>query len=246
MNFNGKIFVPVLLIILVLGLTAGVAAETYKVGTNASFPPFEFVEDDEVVGFDIDLIKAIGEHQDFDVEVEDTSFDSLIPSLKTGNIDIIVAGMTITDKRAEQVNFSDPYFVADQSIVVREDSDRDLTVLYGDNDIGVQNSTTGDLWVTEKLKDKDILTGDVSRYDSYVMVLSDLVNENLDAVVLDTPVAERYTEARPVKIVGEIKTGEEYGIAVRKDDEELLQKLNEGLEQVNESGEMDELIEEYF
>ncbi|MFW6386779.1 MAG: basic amino acid ABC transporter substrate-binding protein [Bacillota bacterium] len=245
MNFSlKKIFV--LMIVMVFALSAGVLAETYTVGTNATFPPFEYVEDDEVVGFDIDLIKAIGEHQGFDVEVTDISFDSLIPSLNTGNIDIITAGMTITDERAEQVNFSDPYFVADQSIVVREDSDKNLAVLYGDSDIGVQTSTTGDLWVTENLEEEEILTGEISRYDSYVMVLNDLTNDNLDAVVLDTPVAEKYSEARDVKIVGEIKTGEEYGIAVRKDDEELLEKINEGLEQVKESGEMDELIEEHF
>ncbi|MFW6238507.1 MAG: transporter substrate-binding domain-containing protein, partial [Halanaerobiales bacterium] len=166
MNFSlKKIFV--LMIVMVFALSAGVLAETYTVGTNATFPPFEYVEDDEVVGFDIDLIKAIGEHQGFDVEVTDISFDSLIPSLNTGNIDIITAGMTITDERAEQVNFSDPYFVADQSIVVREDSNKNLAILYGDSDIGVQTSTTGDLWVTENLEEEEILTGEISRYDSY-------------------------------------------------------------------------------
>ena len=221
-------------------------AKTYVVGTSADFPPFEYVEDGNYVGFDLDLIRAIGEEQGFDVEIKDMSFDSLIAGLKTGNVDIVIAGMTITDKREKVVDFTNPYYTADQSVIVKEDSDLNLTVLYGDNKVGVQTSTTGDLWVSDNLAKKDILTGKVVRYDTFVLAVTDLINENLDAIVLDSPVADRFIDLRPVKKVGIIVTGEEYGIAVNEGNEELLNLLNEGIEKVKESGKMGELIDTYF
>lgn len=223
-----------------------VMAETYVVGTSAGFPPFEYVENGEVVGFDIDLLREIGKLKGFDIEVKDISFDSLIAALKSGNIDIIAAGMTITDARKEVVDFSIPYYSANQSVIVQNDSDDDITVLFGNHKIGVQTGTTGDLWVTETLKDKGILTGEIKRYDTFVYVINDLVNGNLDGVVLDTPVAKRYSEIKPVNIVAEIITGEEYGIAVNKGNTELMNKINEGIEELIENGTMDQLIAKYF
>jgi len=221
-------------------------AQTYTVGTSAGFPPFEYVEDGEIVGFDIDLMKAIGEEMGFDVTFEDIAFDSLIPALKTGNIDVVAAGMTITEQREQAVDFTNSYYSADQSIIVKEESEKNISVLYGDNDISVQTGTTGDLWVTENLKDQGILTGDVKRYDTFVLCVSDLVNGNVDAVVLDSPVAQRYAAMRPVEIVGVIVTGENYGLAVNEGNSELLEKLNEGLRRIRENGKMNELIAKHF
>lgn len=220
---------------------------TYKVGTEASFPPFEYVEDGQFVGFDIDLIREIGKLKGFDVEVIDISFDSLIPSLTTGNIDIIAAGMTITEERQKVVDFTIPYYSGDQSIIVRRDSDFDITVLFGNHKIGVQTGTTGDLWVTEHLADKNIVPKkNIIRYDTFNFAVRDLVNKNLDAIVLDDPVAERFTKTDPVKIVGIIKTEESYGMAVKKGNKELLNLLNEGILELQKSGKFDELIEKYF
>ena len=247
MNLSAKkVLMAVLVVTMIMVMGTAAMAKTYTVGTSASFPPFEYVENGEVTGFDIDLIKEIGKVEGFEVQVKDLSFDSLIPALKTGNIDIIAAGMTITEKREKQVDFTEPYFVANQSVVVQEESGRDLTVLFGDNKIGVQTSTTGDLWVTDNLKKKDILTGQIARYDKYIMVFTDLVNGNLDGVVLDTPVAKKYSESRPVKIVGEIKTGEKYGIAVKEGNKELLNKLNNGLKKLREEGKIGDLVSKYF
>ncbi|HOB15941.1 MAG TPA: basic amino acid ABC transporter substrate-binding protein [Defluviitoga sp.] len=220
---------------------------TYKVGTEASFPPFEYVEDGQFVGFDIDLIREIGKLKGFDVEVIDISFDSLIPSLTTGNIDIIAAGMTITEERQKVVDFTIPYYSGDQSIIVRRDSDFDITVLFGNHKIGVQTGTTGDLWVTEHLVDKNILPKkNIVRYDTFNFAVRDLINKNIDAIVLDSPVAERFTKTDPVKIVGIIKTEESYGMAVKKGNKELLNLLNEGILELQKSGKFDELIEKYF
>lgn len=241
-----KLLTILLTLTLVIGLSAVGLAETYTVGTSAGFPPFEYVEDGEIVGFDMDLMKAIGEEMGFEVEFKDIAFDSLIPALKAGNIDIVAAGMTITEQREENVDFTNSYYSADQSIIVKEESGKDISVLYGDNDVSVQTGTTGDLWVTEKLADKDILTGDIKRYDTFVLCVSDLVNGNVDAVVLDSPVAERFSEIRPVEIVGIIVTGENYGLAVDEGNTELLDMLNEGLRKVNESDKMAEIIDKYF
>ena len=241
-----KTLVTILVILTVLTLSSGVMAQRYVVGTNASFPPFEYVEDGEIVGFDIDLVKEIAELQGFEVEFRDISFDSLIPGLASGSLDIVAAGMTITEERKEVVAFSDPYYSANQSVLVHQDSEEDLTVLFGDNDIGVQTGTTGDSWVREKLIDPDILTGELRNYDSYVFVIRDLANENIEAAVLDKPVAETYSKDNPVKVVAEVITGEEYGIAVGKNNQELQEEINAGLAKVIENGTMDELIEKYF
>jgi polar amino acid transport system substrate-binding protein len=241
-----KNLVIILVLLAVLTLSTGVMAQPYIVGTNASFPPFEYVEEGEIVGFDIDLVKEIAELQGFEVEFRDISFDSLIPGLASGSFDLVAAGMTITDARKEVVAFSDPYYSANQSVLVHQDSEEDLTILFGDNDIGVQTGTTGDTWVREKLIDRDILNGDIRNYDSYVFVIRDLANKNIDAAVLDKPVAETYSKNNPVKVVAEVITGEEYGIAVSKNNAELQEKINAGLAKVIENGTMDELIEKYF
>ena len=240
-----------LLVLLLIGLllfTVGVAAsaKTYVVGTSADFPPFEYVEDGEIVGFDIDLIKAIGEVKGFEVTFKDISFDSLIPALKAGNLDIVVSGMTITEEREKAVDFSIPYYSANQAVIVKEGSGKNITTLFGDHDIGVQTGTTGDLWVTDNLKKPGILKGRVVYYDTFVLVISDLINENLDAIVLDSPVAKRFAQLKPVEIVAEIITGEEYGLAVKDGNAQLLQLINEGIEELRASGKMDQLIDKYF
>lgn len=245
-----------ILLVLIVGVfvfSLGAVADdlpVYKVGTSAGFPPFEYVENGEVVGFDIDLVRAIGELKGFEIEVQDISFDSLIAALKTGNLDIVAAGMTITPEREKVVDFSVPYYSANQAVIVKEKDDpaemKNLTALFGDNDIGVQTGTTGDLWVTDELEKPGILTGRVVHYDTFVLVISDLINENLDAVVLDTPVAKRFCQLKPVEMVAEIITGEQYGIAVREGNKELLTLINEGIEELKESGKMNQLIDKYF
>ncbi|ADO77962.1 basic amino acid ABC transporter substrate-binding protein [Halanaerobium praevalens] len=241
-----KTLVTILVVLTVLTLSSGVMAQRYVVGTNASFPPFEYVEAGEIVGFDIDIVKAIADLQGFEVEFRDLSFDSLVPGLASGSLDLVAAGMTISEQRKKVVSFSEPYYSANQSVLVHQDSEEDLTVLFGDNDIGVQTGTTGDAWVRNKLIKADILTGEIRNYDSFVFVIRDLANKNIDAAVLDKPVAETYSKNNPVKVVAEVITGEEYGIAVSKNNEELRQKLNEGLAKLKENGTMDQLIEKHF
>lgn len=236
-----------LLVMLALVILGGFAfGAKYVVGTSADFAPFESVENGVFVGFDIDLINAIAEEMGFEIEIRDMSFDSLIAALVSGNLDIVISGMTITDEREEVVSFSKPYWTADQSVVVREDSEMSVTVLFGKHNIGVQTGTTGDIWVEENLVETKILTGDFKRYDTYVLAMTDLVNRNVDAIVLDAPVAESFAEVRPVKIVAIIKTYEDYGIAVNKANKELLELINEGISRLEESGKLNELNLKHF
>jgi polar amino acid transport system substrate-binding protein len=247
-NFiGGDSMKKVLFFVLIVMLVCSFGfAKVYKVGTSAGFPPFEFVENGEFVGFDMDLIREIAKEMGFEIEIIDMSFDSLIGGVVSGNLDILATGMTITEKRAKVVSFSDPYWTADQSVSVKADSDFGMTVLFGKHNIGVQTGTTGDLWVEEKLEKTGILTGNYKRYDTFVLAMTDLENENLDAVVLDSPVGDRFAKVRPVKTVGIIKSDEKYGLAVQKGNTNLLNMLNEGLEKLNDNGTIDELIAKYF
>lgn len=222
-------------------------AKTVTLGTSADFPPFEYIENGQFVGFDMDLMREIAKLADFELRFVDMSFDSLIPALRAGQVDVVAAAMTITDERKQVVDFSIPYWTADQSIIVKADSDLTITVLYQKGRIGVQTGTTGDLWCTDNLVGKGLLPEkNLKRYDTFVLALSDLLNGNIDAIVLDSPVASRFATIRPVKVVGIIVTGEQYGIAVKKGNKELLDKINSAIKILNETGKMAELIDKYF
>jgi polar amino acid transport system substrate-binding protein len=222
-------------------------ARTVTVGTSADFPPFEYIENGQFVGFDMDLMREIAKIAGFELKFGDMSFDSLIPALRVGQIDVAAAAMTITEERKKVVDFSMPYWTADQSIIVKADSDFTITVLFGKYRIGVQTGTTGDLWCTENLVEKGLLPErNLKRYDTFILALSDLLNGNIDAIVLDSPVANRFAATKPVKVVGIIVTGEQYGIAVRKGNKELLNKINQALKTLIETGKINELIDKYF
>ena len=237
-----------LVFLIVLGLVfSTVLATTYVVGTSADFPPFEYVQNGKYVGFDLGLIKAIAKTEGFNIQIRDMAFDSLIPALKVGVIDIAIAGMTITKERENVVDFSNPYWFADQDVIVRKNSSYTVTVLFGKHKIGVQTGTTGDLWVTKNLVKSGILkASNVKRYQSFIYALEALLNGAINAVVLDSPVAERFAQVKPVKVVAVLVTGEHYGIAVRKGNTKLLREINAGLKKVEASGEMAKLIDKYF
>jgi polar amino acid transport system substrate-binding protein len=237
-----KVFLSVLLLISFV-----LFARTVTVGTSADFPPFEYIENGQFVGFDMDLMREIAKIAGFELKFVDMSFDSLIPALRAGQIDVAAAAMTITEERKKVVDFSMPYWTADQSIIVKADSDFTITVLFGKYRIGVQTGTTGDLWCTENLVQKGLLPErNLKRYDTFILALGDLLNGNIDAIVLDSPVANRFAATKPVKVVGIIVTGEQYGIAVRKGNKELLDKINQALKTLIETGKINELIDKYF
>ncbi|MDY7027856.1 MAG: basic amino acid ABC transporter substrate-binding protein [Spirochaetota bacterium] len=218
--------------------------EELIVGTSAGFRPFEYREKGEVTGFDIDLMKAIGEEMGREVEVKDMDFDALIEAVSTGTIDVVAAGMTITDERKERVDFTQAYFVADQAVLIRENSDIKLNSPADLNNaklrIGVQNDTTGAFWV-----DDNASNATIKKYGKYIECIQDLENQNLDVIVLDKPVAQAYEKNRPTKMILVIPTDESYGLAVKKGSP-LLEELDKALKKVMGSDTWDELMATYF
>lgn len=219
------------------------------VGTSADFPPFEYMEGDEIVGFDVEMITDILTSQNYTVEVQDMAFDSLIAALQTNKIDVIVAGMSITEERLLEISFSDPYFEADQSVLIKSDSG---IVINNESDlenltVGVQTGTTGDDWVFETLVNTSKTPDEkYKQYETYDLAVLDLKAGRIQIIVLDKPVAEALSADGDLKIALTIITNENYGIGVRKGDTELLQKINTGLAELKASADWNTLVTKYF
>jgi len=222
---------------------------TIVAGTAPGFPPFEMKEGGELVGFDVDLLEAIVEETEYAFEGwEEFEFDSLIPALTNENIDVIAAGMTINDDRDETIDFSDPYYSSDQAVVVRSDGDFAPESLgdLADRPIGAQKGTTGEGVVQDELVGDEITESQYSAYDNYVLAIQDLENGNVDAVVIDVPVAETFATNRPVEIAFVSETGEQFGFGVRDGDSDRQTALNEGLAAVQDNGTYEELAQKWF
>ncbi|RLG89501.1 MAG: basic amino acid ABC transporter substrate-binding protein [Thermoprotei archaeon] len=220
-----------------------------KVGTSPDFPPFEYIDEKgNVVGFDMDLIRALAKKIGYDdIEIITMDFDALIPALKQGKIDVIAAGMTITEKRKEEVDFTIPYWNADQAILVRKASDfrpKSPDELAG-RKVGVQTGTTGEYYIVD-YENRTGIDIDIKSYSSFVLAVQDLVNGRIDAVIVDTPVASMFEKQYDVVVSAIIKTGEQYGFAVRKGETELLNKLNQALDEFMKSAEWSKLVQKYF
>ncbi|MFC4438323.1 MULTISPECIES: transporter substrate-binding domain-containing protein [Natrialbaceae] len=225
--------------------------ESVVVGTEAGFPPFEMIEDGEIVGFDVDLTEAmLEEAQGYELEEwRDLEFGSLIPALEDGSIDVIAAAMTITEEREEQIAFTDPYFSADQSVLVAEGGDFQPESLedFDGQSVGAQVGTTGEGVVEEELIEAGrIGEGDYASYDSYILAVEDLERGIVDAIVIDEPVGDTFADERNVEVALTHETGEEFGLGVRQEDDDLREALNEGLESIEESSEYEELLSEWF
>ncbi|MFC7201763.1 basic amino acid ABC transporter substrate-binding protein [Halospeciosus flavus] len=225
-------------------------ATTITPGTAPGFPPFEMKEGGELVGFDIDLLSAVvAEAEGYQLgEWQEFAFDSLVPSLTSNKIDVIAAAMTITDKREQTIDFTNPYYNADQAILVREDgsfSPSKLSDLSG-HKVGSQSGTTGENIAKELIKEGTLKESNYNSYDSYVFAVQDLQNGNIDAVILDVPVAQTFADQRPVEIAFTHETGERYGFGIRNGDDDLQSALNEGLAAVRDSGRYEEIRNKWF
>lgn len=230
--------------------TGGTGAEQIIAGTAPGFPPFEMKQNGELVGFDIDLLEAVVKQSEgYKLESwKEFKFKSLIPALTHDKIDVIAAAMTITKKRDKTIDFTDPYYNADQSIIVRKDgtfTPSKLKNLSG-HPIGAQSGTTGEGIAKDLIKKGVLKQSNYNSYDSYVLAVQDLQNGNIDAVIVDKPVAKTFVENRPVKVAFTTETGERYGFGLRTDANDLQTALNEGLAAVQESGKYEEIRNEWF
>jgi len=215
------------------------------VGINAEYPPFEMVDEaGNIVGFDPDLMEAIAKAAGFEYEWVNTRWDGIFMALASGEFDAVMSAATITEERAEVVDFSAPYFNAGQMIAVRADetkikTDADLA----GKKVGVQLGTTGDIWLTEE-------TGaEVMRYDENTLAFQALAAGDVDAAVADSTTAIEIVKANPemnLKMLDGVYTDEYYGIAVNKDRPEVLAAINKGLAVVRGDGSYDAVYDKWF
>lgn len=230
---------------LVLSLTACGSSsdkETLIMATNAQFPPYEYYEGDDIVGIDVEIAQAIADELGMKLKIEDMEFDSVITSVQSGKADIGMAGMTVREDRLEFVDFSDTYTTAAQVIIVKEgsavSSPDDLT----GKTIGVQLGTTGDIYAESDVKDATI-----ERYNKGAEAVQALLQDKVDAVIIDREPAKVFVKQNEgLKILDEEFTTEEYAIAVKKDNDELLKKINDALAKLKESGKLQEIIDKYI
>lgn len=240
-------FVLTALILASLLLPACGPAQKTKltVATDATWPPFEYVDEttQEIVGLDVDLIKAIAKDQGLEIEIVNVPWDSLLAGMAQCQYDLSVSAMTITEDRKQSFNFSDPYFAAGQVVTVKTSN----TSINGKNDlegktVGVQLGTTGDI------ESQKMAGVKVKNYDDIGLAFQDLLNGQIDAVIADNPLALGYVGKNPnaLKTVGEVFTDEFYGIAVCKTNTALLEKINRGLANVKAQGLIEQLTDKWI
>jgi polar amino acid transport system substrate-binding protein len=213
--------------------------------TNAQFPPYEFYEGEKVVGIDAEVIALIAEKLGMTAQVEDMEFDSIIPAVQSGKVDVGMAGMTVTDERKKAVGFTTSYATGKQVIIVKEDSTiADAAGLEGKT-IGVQLSTTGDLYITWDLVDTN--KAKIERYNKGADAVQALVQGKIDAVVIDNEPAKVFVEQNEgLKILETEYITEDYAIAVSKDNTELLNKIDTALQELIASGDVQKILDKYI
>ena len=218
------------------------AGGTLVMVTNAEFPPYVYHDGGEIVGIDVEICDAIAAKLGMTMEIEDVAFDSIIPEVVSGKADIGAGGITITEDRKKNVDFSDVYATAAQLIIVKDDSD-----IAGPDDlkgksIGVQLGTTGDLYASEYEADGST----VERYGKGFEAVQALLQGKIDAVVIDQEPAKVFVnENEGIKLLDEPLTSEDYAYVVKKGNTELVEKVNKALAELTEAGEIQSIIDKY-
>ena len=246
--------VVALSMVLLLGAGLALASEEYIVASDIPWAPFEMVTaDGEFFGFDLDAIRMIAIVAGFEVEIQNIGFDAIIPNVNTGKADLGVSGFTIDPEREETIDFSAPYYLSNQAVVIRKDSGLNIiTAMAGlgpKKAIGAQNGTTGFYYLEDELQAAGIDI-EAKGYEFYPTAILDLVNERIDAVIQDEPASRSSIDAYPdtLKIAGIINTYEYFGFLVADGDPEgLLPKINAamaalGLQVVEDAGGAKDLI----
>jgi polar amino acid transport system substrate-binding protein len=223
-------------------------AKVYVVGTDAAYAPFESQnEKGEIVGFDIDVVTAIAKKAGIEVKFVNTPWEGIFKTLDQGDRDFLVSAVTITDERKQSMDFSDPYFDAQQLIAVKATSKiskfDDLKKLK----VGVQTGTTGDE-VVSKLQGKN--STNIKRFESTPLALKELEAGGVDAVVADNGVVINYVTnnagSKFKTVADKAFAPEQYGLPVKKGNTELLGKLNKGLADIKADGTYDQIYAKYF
>lgn len=223
------------------------AAEKISFGSSATYPPFESLNaSNQIVGFDIDLAKALCKEMQADCTFTNHAFDSLIPSLKFRKYDAVISGMDITPERSKQVAFTDPYYANSAVVIAKKGAFKSLNELKGKR-VGMENGTTHQKYLQDKHPEIKTVS-----YDSYQNAIIDLKNGRLDGVFGDTAVVNEWLKTNPqLGTVGEHVTDPQYfgtglGIAVRPENKALLKKLNDALAAIKADGTYQKISDQWF
>jgi len=244
-----KKLIALFLSLMMIALSATALADTLTMVTNASFPPYEYVEGEDVVGIDPEIAQAIADKLGCELKIVDMDFNSLIAAVQAGKADFAMAGMTVNEERLQMVNFSESYATGVQAVIVKEDSPitsvDDLKAEGANNKIGVQVTTTGDLYVTDDIEAAGL--GTVERYRNGNEAVMALINGKIDCVVIDIEPAKAYVAANTgLKILETTYAEEDYAACFAKENTELLDKFNAALKELKEDGTIDAIIGKYI
>ena len=215
------------------------------VAASLDFPPFENLEGEEAVGFEVDLMKALAEQMGLEADyLPSTTFDTIIPLITAGGqADVGVSGFTVTEDRKKEIDFTDVIIDSNQGVVVMPGSGYTSVDDLEGKRIATQSGTTGYDWAVENIPGADVIP-----YDEMTAVFAALQGNQADAIVADLPVVQYYvnTAYTDMEVMAEIPTGEQYAIVVSKDNPALTQQLNEALAELKANGTYDEIYEKWF
>ena len=219
-----------------------ISDDIVNVGIDAGFPPFGYLENGNIAGFDYDIMSEIAKLTDMKVEFNQMQFAGLLPALQTKKIDAIIAGMTVTEERKQFVNFSETYYVSSQVILVHRDDNsiNNFDNLNGKN-VGTVIGTTGDTIMTENER------VNVRKFDTGAEAVLSLKEKKIDAIVFDKEPCKNFAKYNAeIKLIESDAIEEDYAIAVRKEDTSLLENINKGISIIMTNGTYENLIEKNF
>lgn len=216
--------------------------------TNATFPPYEYVDGKTMKGIDIDIANALAKKMGKKLEIEDVEFDSIIAGVSQGKYDFGMAGMTVTPDRKKNVDFTDSYANAVQSVIVTEDSPiKSVDDISSKNKIGVQQGTTGDIYASDSPKNGGYGEDAVVKYKSGPDAVEALKQGKVDCVIIDNEPAKAYVKAnKGLKILDSAYANEKYAICVKKGNDTLRKELNKALKELKDDGTIDSIVSKYI
>lgn len=245
---NRRIFYSILLILILL--LSGCKKDKNKVlyiGTHADYPPFEFLDNDTFRGIDIEIGKKIAEKLGMEYKIRDTEFDKLLALVQSGELDLAISAITITPERSRIIDFSQPYYVTNQEVLTRYDNHATIKKPQdlASSRVGVQNGTTGMIYIKENLIDKQLMPPEnLITYSTNNEAVAAILARNLDYLILDASAAETFTKLNSMKKAYTIETHESYGIAMPKESQ-LNHKIKAALQDLIDKGEVLKIIQDY-
>jgi len=225
------------------------STDTLEMATNAAFPPYEYKDGDGFAGIDIEIAEAIADKLGMELKINDVEFGSIVGGVETGKYDMGIAGMTVTEDRLKNVNFSDSYATGIQVVIVKEDSDiksiDDIATLGAQ--IGVQQDTTGHIYASDTIENGGFGKDKVTAYKTGADAVQALIANKVQCVIIDNEPAKAFVDKNEgLKILDTEYVEEQYAIAIAKDNEELLTKVNEALAEMKADGSLQKIIDKYI